>query len=73
MSKNIFCLIKTCALIQKAPNTALNVLTFCWQSTLNASQTWLQSTHHYTHVRGKIINILTETGRLYAPKKLLLN
>ena len=28
MSKNIFCLIKTCALIQKAPNTALNFLSF---------------------------------------------
>jgi len=28
MSKDIFCLIKTCALIQKAPNTALNFLTF---------------------------------------------
>jgi len=28
MSKNIFCFIKTSALIQKAPNTALNFLTF---------------------------------------------
>jgi len=28
MSKNIFCLIKICALIQNAPNTALNCLTF---------------------------------------------
>jgi len=35
-------------------------------------QKWLQSTHHYTHVR-KIINILTEMGSLYAPKKLLLD
>jgi len=29
MSKNIFYLIKTCALIQKAPNTALNFWSFC--------------------------------------------
>jgi len=28
MSKNIFCFIKTSALIQKGPNTALNFLTF---------------------------------------------
>jgi len=28
MSKKVFCLIKSCALIQKAPYTALNVLTF---------------------------------------------
>jgi len=28
MSKNIFCLIKTCALIQEDPNTVLNFLTF---------------------------------------------
>jgi len=29
MSINIFCLIETCALIQKAPNTALNFWPFC--------------------------------------------
>jgi len=28
MSKNIFCLNKTCALIHNAPNTALNFFTF---------------------------------------------
>jgi len=28
ISKNIFCLIETCALIQNAPNTALNFSTF---------------------------------------------
>jgi len=28
ISKNIFCLFKTCALVQKAHNTALNFLTF---------------------------------------------
>jgi len=28
MSKNIFCLVKAWAMIQKAPNTALNFLTF---------------------------------------------
>ena len=31
-----------------------------------------QSTHHYTHIHGKIINILTETGRSYAPKNFYL-
>jgi len=28
ISENIFCLFKTCALVQKGPNTALNFLTF---------------------------------------------
>jgi len=31
-------------------------------STLNASQTWLQSNKYCAHVRGKIKYILTEMG-----------
>jgi len=72
MSKNIFCLIKTCVLIQKAPDTAMNFWPFRWQSTLDASQTWLQLTDNCTHIRGKVINFLTETGHLYAPKNFCL-
>jgi len=49
MSKNIFCLMKTCALIQKAPNTALNFWLFRRQSTLNSSQTWFQSINTSLH------------------------
>jgi len=55
MSNITFCLIKTCALIQKAPNTAMNLEHFRRQSTLNVSQAYLQSNEYCAHVRGKII------------------
>ena len=39
MSKNIFCLIKTCALISNSLFSSVELGTFCRQLTLNASQT----------------------------------
>jgi len=42
-------------------------------STLNASQTWLQSNEYCAHIRGKIIKISTEIGHLYAPKNSFLD
>ena len=50
MSKNIFCLIKTCALIQKAPNTALNFLTFLLAN-LQISQHSMLVKHAFNEVR----------------------
>ena len=59
----IFCLIKTCALISHSLfHSDELIVTF---STLNASQTWLQSTDYWAHIRVKIIQIVTETGHLY--------
>jgi len=46
---------------------------FYRQLKLNASQTWLQSNKYCAHVRGKIINILTEMGYLYVQKYILLD
>jgi len=51
------------------PNTVLNLWLFRRLSTLNASQTWLQSNEYFAHIREKMINISTEIGHLYAPKK----
>jgi len=52
--------------------TALNFWPFRRQSTLNVSQTWLRWDKSCPHVRGKLINILTQMGRLYVRKYILL-
>jgi len=59
MSKNIFRLIKTWALISnRLFFTALNFWPFCWQSTLNASETWLQWNKYCARIRATINFIL---------------
>jgi len=47
---------------------ALNLEHFCRQLTLNASQTWLQSTDHCAHVPENVIQILIEMRRLNVQK-----
>ena len=49
---------------------ALNLWHFRRQSTLNANQTWLQSTDHWAHIRGKIVQIVTFNGSLAYPTLL---
>jgi len=60
-----FAWLKFALWFRKTPITVLNFRLFHRQSTLNASQAWLQSNEYCTHICGKIINILTEMGYLY--------
>ena len=71
--KKYFAWLKLALRSRIAYFTAMNFWPFRQQSTLNASQTWLQWNTFCTHVRGNIKYILTEMGYLHTQKNILLD
>jgi len=76
MSKNIFCLIKTCAMISNSLFYSDDLLTFSLavnaqcQSNMAAIK---QIIAYCVYFRGKFIHILTEMSHLYVQKYILLD
>jgi len=76
MSKNIFCLIKTCALISNSLFYSDGLLTFslavnsqCHSNIVSIKQI----ASYCAHILGKFIDILTEMSHLCVQKYILLD
>ena len=67
MSKNIFYLIKTWALISDSSFYNVELLTFSTGVNTRCQSNMSSIKRLLHHIRGKIINILTQLGHLYAP------
>jgi len=72
MSKNIFCLIKICALISNSLFYRDDLLTFSLAVNTQCQSNMASMKKYCAHIRRKIIDISTEMSHLYVHKYILL-